>query len=320
MHFRNPPKKRSDFKFRLGDGPELNIVENYKYLGTFLDEYLTFAKATEVLSTAANNALGGMINKFKNMREMNYRTYTKLYESLVCPVMDYGAAVWGMKTYDKLDQIHNRALRFFAGVHRLCPIPGFTGDMGWPDNLSRWKIERIRLWNRLVDTSNDRLVKKIFLWDKEMHANTNKSNFMSYMKQICSDVDLKNCYRDTVKIDINNVKQCLLERLSSNWLTSCTNMSKLDLYKQIKPTFGVERFLTLNIDRYEKSLLSQLRYGILPLRVETGRFVNEKHCDRICTLCNSGSVEDQIHFLFYCNLYDIQREDLNIKARSIMSG
>ncbi len=95
---------------------ELNIVENYKYSGTFLDEYLTFGKATEVLSTAANRALEGMINKFKSMREMSYRTYTKLYESLVCPVMDYGAAVWGMKTYDKLDQVQNRVLRFFAGV------------------------------------------------------------------------------------------------------------------------------------------------------------------------------------------------------------
>ncbi len=129
----------------------------------------------------------------------NNRTYTKLYESLVCPVMDYGAAIWGMKTYDKLDQIHNRAIRFFAGVHRLCPIPGFTGDMGWLDNLSRWKIDRIRLWNRLVDTNHDRLVKKIFLWDKEMHTNTNKSNFMSHLKQICSDIDLKDCYTDTAK-------------------------------------------------------------------------------------------------------------------------
>ncbi len=141
---------------------------------------------------------------------------------------------------------------------------------------------------------------------------------MSHFKQICSDVDLKDCYRDSTKIDINYVRQCLLERLSSTWLLSCENMNKLDLYRQIKPSFGAERFLTLNIDRYEKSLLSQLRYGILPLRVETGRFVNEKYCDRICTLCNSGNVENQIHFLFHCNLYDSQRDDLNIKARNIV--
>ena len=56
----------------------------------------------------------------------------------------------------------------------------------------------------------------------------------------------------------------------------------------------------------------------MPLSVETGRFVGEKHCDRICTLCSSGSVEDEIHFIFHCCLYDNQREDLNIKATNVV--
>ena len=87
VHFRNPPKERNKYVFRLGDGCELDTVENNKYLGTFFDIYLTFGKATEVLSTAANRALGGMINKFKSLREMSCRT--KLYHSMVCPVLDY---------------------------------------------------------------------------------------------------------------------------------------------------------------------------------------------------------------------------------------
>ena len=35
VHFRNPPKKRTEFKFSLGTVAELEVVENYKYLGTF---------------------------------------------------------------------------------------------------------------------------------------------------------------------------------------------------------------------------------------------------------------------------------------------
>ena len=116
------------------------------------------------------------------------------------------------------------------------------------------------------------------------------------------------------------VRKNLLDDISSKWLRSCNNMSKLDLYKDIKTNFGPEKFLTLNIDRYEKSLLSQLRYGILPLRIETGRFINEARCDRICKLCNSGGIEDQIHFLFYCDFYDDLREDLYIKARNAIDG
>ncbi len=35
--------------------------------------------------------------------------------------------------------------------------------MGLLDNFSHWKIKRIRLWNRLINTDNDRLVKKVFI-------------------------------------------------------------------------------------------------------------------------------------------------------------
>ncbi len=141
---------------------------------------------------------------------------------------------------------------------------------------------------------------------------------MSHTKQICGDCNLNECYVDNSVIDLPYVKQCMVERLSNKWSTSFANMNKLDLYKQLKTEFGPEKFLTLNIDRYEKSLLSQFRYGILPLRVETGRFVNEPRCNRICTLCNSGQIEDQIHFTFHCNLYNEQRNILNDKARKVV--
>ena len=318
VHFRNPPKQQCDFNFQLGnDGPKLEIVENYKYLGTFFDEYLTFTKATEVLNAAANRALGGMINKFRSMRDMGYKTYSKLYESMVCPVMDYGSAIWGMKNYDKLEQVHHRAIRFFTGVHRLCPIPGYVGDMGWIDNVSRWKIERIRLWNRLIDTENERLVKKIFAWDCEVFNRTNKSNFVSYVKQICSELNFNDCFTNQQKLDLSALRIRLTESMGEKWRDRALSKDKLIVYNQIKTSFGVDNFLLLNIDRYERSLLSQLRYGILPLRVETGRFVGESHNDRTCTLCKSNNVENETHFLFYCDLYKIQRQELYTKAREL---
>ncbi len=93
-------------------------------------------------------------------------------------------------------------------------------------------------------------------------------------------------------------------------------MSKLDVYRDIKKQFGVEKYLELNMSRYEKSLLSQLRYGVLPLRVETGRFVNESREKRICNLCDMNCIEDQFHFMFQCPLYDRYREELFTKARN----
>ena len=49
-------------------------------------------------------------------------------------------------------------------------------------------------------------------------------------------------------------------------------------------------------------------YGPFQLRIETGRYVGESIHDKICSLCNSGQVEDESHFICYCNVYtDIRR-------------
>ncbi len=311
VHFRNPPKQRTDYIFKLcQDGPILETVDVYKYLGLFMDEYLTYSKATEILSSAAGRALGGMINKYKHLKEMSYNTYSKLYDALVCSVMDYSSAIWGVKNYDCMENVHKRAIRFFVGVHRLSPTPGYTGDMGWDSNKTRWKVNTIRLWNRLMDTDNERLVKKVLLHDIEAHSLNNKSNFSAQIKQICCEVGLKTCFTNTTKIDLSTVREKLVDKFAQDWFNSTQNMNKLDIYRSIKKDFGVEKYLELNLSKYEKSLLSQLRYGVLPLRIETGRFVNESREDRICCLCDSNCIEDQLHFVFHCPLYDIHRNEL----------
>ena len=62
--------------------------------------------------------------------------------------------------------------------------------------------------------------------------------------------------------------------------------------------------------------MSQFRCGILPLRVETGRFKKpkEKVEDRLCIVCNSSAIEDETHFMFTCIKYSDLRETLFTKV------
>jgi hypothetical protein len=48
--------------------------------------------------------------------------------------------------------------------------------------------------------------------------------------------------------------------------------------------------------KYLRSILAQFRCGILPLRIETGRYHGEPVKERICSLCSENNVEDKIHF------------------------
>ena len=79
------------------------------------------------------------------------------------------------------------------------------------------------------------------------------------------------------------------------------------MYKLIKHDISAERYVRLNLSSSQRSFVAQLRFGILPIRVETGRFINLPLKDRICQQCTHNDIEDEIHFLFYCPLYRVER-------------
>ena len=65
------------------------------------------------------------------------------------------------------------------------------------------------------------------------------------------------------------------------------------------PVCSVERYLTLNLKRNERSVLAPFICGILPLKIETGRFIGEKVDKRLSRICNSSEIENETHFFFF---------------------
>ena len=73
-------------------------------------------------------------------------------------------------------------------------------------------------------------------------------------------------------------------------------------------------YVIKNISRRKRSLLCQLRIGILPLRIETGRFRNLPVEERVCEICGNGDIEDEKHFVCGCQEYHDLRNVLYSKA------
>ena len=73
------------------DGRSLDTVDTYKYLGIPLNEHLLFNEAANSLAKSASRALGLIRHKLKFLKECRCTTFTKLYTSYVCPIMDYSA-------------------------------------------------------------------------------------------------------------------------------------------------------------------------------------------------------------------------------------
>ena len=103
---------------------------------------------------------------------------------------------------------------------------------------------------------------------------------------------------------LSDVRKILHEKYRVEWKNDLVNYPKLRTYRLIRSEFECEKYVDINLNLNEQSVLAQFRCGILLLRIETGRFVGEAEQDRLCKLCHENCVENEIHFLMSCNFYN----------------
>ena len=105
------------------------------------------------------------------------------------------------------------------------------------------------------------------------------------------------------------------------WRQIIHTKPKLRSYIKFKMKYYTEEYLKMCMTKYQRSLLSQFRAGILPLRIETGRFHVKSDTEngnvrylqveeRTCQMCNSHEIENEFHFLLVCPIYNDYRANL----------
>lgn len=309
MHFRKKGNTRSSYEFKY-DNESIKYADSYKYLGLHFDEHLSMEVDEEKLANAGKKALGSIINKLRQNDNMTYNSFTKCVNSCLYPVIEYGSEITGIYKNVKLNRVIDSAARSFIGVHRFCPIASMYKDLGWNRNNCRRKINVIRYWNKLVKMKNDRLTKQVFDY---MYQNYSVGSWFYHVKGLFRKMGMLEYYQEKKVCNLDAVTEKMKLMDVEEIMKEISKKPKLRLYKQLMSDEDTELYVKLNITSSERSILAQFRMGILPLRVETGRFRNLKISDRLCQICNSGEVEDEVHFMLNCKSYtETRRHYMNI--------
>ena len=120
--------------------------------------------------------------------------------------------------------------------------------------------------------------------------------------------------------ELKSVESAIKKVSEDQWWNEMLLKPKLDKFAEVKVRGELNTLACGNLKRYNRSLLAKLVCGILPLEVETGRyarkwdkekkkFVKIPREERFCTLCPSGKVEDEYHFLFACTALKNVRDE-----------
>ena len=81
-----------------------------------------------------------------------------------------------------------------------------------------------------------------------------------------------NIYHNLMGVSLTLVKEKLLDTQMHQWETNIVQVPKLRTYCTFKRIFSVEPYVYKVVNRGHRSILAQFRNGILPLKIETGRY------------------------------------------------
>ena len=175
------------------------------------------------------------------------------------------------------NNLQNRAMRVFLGVHRFSPVAGLEGDMAWlAPQFRRW-LNMLLFWNRLVSMDSDRLTKKVYDWTF-MTSNVGRNNWCKDIYSVFVELGMENHYCNRKRVNIEECKAMLMNKQTYGWLNAINGKPKLRFYATFKQEFCAENYIKLNLSSSERSVLSKLRFGIMSLHIET--HVNTKPEDK----------------------------------------
>ena len=135
-----------------------------------------------------------------------------------------------------------------------------------------------------------------------------KSLWLCFIKTVLNDLGFSHVcdYHCTFNVSalLASIKTKLKERFISYWkknLYSEVGMDKLRTYKLFKRKFEFEIYLDILPDRKQQKALTAFRISAHHLKMERGRYSEQRLEDRLCNICNV--LEDEIHFFCDCSKY-----------------
>ena len=108
------------------------------------------------------------------------------------------------------------------------------------------------------------------------------------------------------KVFISHIKQNIQNALTEHQLSLLKTNRKLCFYMTFKSDTKKADFLDMIKNPRHRIAINKFRLGNHLLRIETGRHTVPKTPEdlRLCHVCQTNEIENELHFLFSCTHYD----------------
>ena len=168
---------------------------------------------------------------------------------------------------------------------------------------------------------DSRLAKQVFLWDKSLNDKKILSTWSNEVKSIFDNCNLNIDFNFNVKQVVSSMKKEFIIQQNKFLELECQEKPKLRTFILFKD-FNLEpAYITKPLTFFQRRMISKIRLGCLPIRLETGRYSIPRlpESKRTCLVCKDlltdiqpdselDPIESEYHYLFDCLAYRTECE------------
>jgi hypothetical protein len=302
MVFRKGGYLGKNEKWKL-DGKELDVVNEYNYLGFLFTTKISMKRGVEALAVKGRRACMGCIKCMFRLNGMHKDSFFRIFDAQVQPVLLYASELWGLHRLDNVEKIHTLACKRFLNVHLRVPNKFVYGELGRYPLYINSAIRCFRYWLKLLNLDMSRLPKQAYIMLKNMDEK-GKVCWATHVRNTLFRLGFGYVWLQqsigNEKMFLSELKQRMIDMYKQEWHSSVTTKHIFQNYRIFKEDFGTERYFEQLQDKRFRDCYIKLRLGVLPINGSWFRSLFGKN-DNLCSLCLT--IEDENHFIFSCPLH-----------------
>lgn len=296
-------KKRRPFNFEFQyNGNVIEQMDSFTYLGVNLHKSGSCKYAQIKQAKQGGRALGGLM-QILNTYDFTINTQLNMFDTLVTPVLTYGAEVWGFQKGEVVERVHVKFCRRILQVPQRASNNFMYGDLNRVSMSIRWKEKILRYWTKIISDTNT-LIFHIYKHMRLECERTGRRNWASNVRDLLFELGLNNYWfsQDISHISVPLMIQRLHDQYQQCWHNSVILTSKLHFYAKYKTTMNIATYLSLS-NHNSRRLIALIRSGTCKIEIENGRMQGTNREQRLCLQCNQRMIEDEYHFVLVCPKY-----------------
>lgn len=296
--FRNGGRKAASETWKYDD-KDIEIVNQYKYLGILFTHNLNFNKHLKEKLSVSKFAINQTWNKIMRNKTIQNSSKIKIFESCIKTILCYGSQVWGINEYDEVEKLQ----RFF--FKKMYYLPNNT-----PNYMLYLETDKNKIYihtlkthfdyiRKVINMPNSRLTKIIAKKILEMQI-----YWVKEWKDLYDQVGLIFTYNPQ---NWNVEHNSILNKLS--YIQKCENMehARLSIYHNDYSTLQYIDVPNYFCDKNSVEMISLIlkaRGGMLDINARAFK----QNTDGICNICNLDESENTYHFIARCPIFKNERK------------